>query len=591
MKIVVCLKQVPRLDQVRFDRRNRILREDIDLMANPLDLEALAQALELRGAGNGEVVAMTMGPPPAREVLEEAIHRGADRAVHLLDKRFAGADTLATARALAQALEREKPDIVVFGRSTLDGATAQVGPQVAELLGMAQVTQAVSASVEDGRVRVERETERGAESCSSAMPVVISVEHGPEVPEADEGRDGEIAEISAEDLGGKPVEYGTRGSPTFVKEVRDLSLERAAERVEGAEAGARRLAELVSELKHETEPRTGEGSGSSRALWVLAEIDGDRVHRTSLEGIACAREVAAELDAEVVAVLLCADPGKLPAELTAHGADRVLVVRDPSLGEYSTAAFADALCAALEQADPFAVIAPWSAQGRDYVPRVAARLNLGLTGDFVRLEVADGDEEHDPDLLWIKPAWAGTVESPIICHRNPSIGTLRPGAIRALGRSDAADVRIDEIEPRLGAGDDVCVEDRRIEIEDETLLDNAPAVVYVGEGLDAEGVEQARRLAAAMDGSLGATAAAVRKGLVPRQLEVGVLKRSMSPPLVLALGMEEAEDLNAVRGARQLVTVGPDGDASVHGRADLAIISEPAELMCEALERIGEEGE
>src|SRR3954454_5271296 len=124
MRIAVCVKQIPELDKLEFDRANRVKREAANLVWNPADLRALGQALELRDACGGEVVAMTMGPPSAREVLEEAIERGADRAVRLVDKRCAGADTLATARALARALEREEPDLVVFGRSTLDGATA-----------------------------------------------------------------------------------------------------------------------------------------------------------------------------------------------------------------------------------------------------------------------------------------------------------------------------------------------------------------------------------------------------------------------------------------------------------------------------------
>ena len=106
VKIAVCVKQVPRLDDVRFDSRNRIVREEVELMVNPLDLQALRRAFELRDADGGEVVVLTMGPPAAREILEEAVRRGADRAVHLVDKRFGGADTLATARALAHALER-----------------------------------------------------------------------------------------------------------------------------------------------------------------------------------------------------------------------------------------------------------------------------------------------------------------------------------------------------------------------------------------------------------------------------------------------------------------------------------------------------
>jgi electron transfer flavoprotein alpha subunit len=322
---------------------------------------------------------------------------------------------------------------------------------------------------------------------------------------------------------------------------------------------------------------------------VLAEHDRDQLNPISLEGIACAREVAGTLDAEVVVALFCAEPRGLEPELGAHGADRVLTVRHPGLGEYATAPFTDALCAAIEESEPFAVIAPWTARGRDYVPRAAARLGLGLTGDFVRLEVSESDdEEHEPDLLWIKPAWAGTVESPIITHRAPSVGTLRPGVFGPLSRRKAGEeVPVDELEPDLSNSEAIACEGREHMIEDERLLDNSAVVVCVGEELDEHAVERSRTLAEALGGGLGATKGAVSGGHAPAQLEVSVLKRSMSPLLLVALGVREEEDLDAVRAARRLVTVHPDAEAPVHRRADLAVVAEPDDFLGAALERLG----
>lgn len=588
MKIVVCVKQVPRIDQVRFTRANRIDREEVEAMLNPLDLAALGHALALREEHGGEVVALTMGPPQAREVLEEAIERGADRGVHLADKRFAGADTLATARAIARAVEREEPDLVLLGRSTIDGATAQVGPQVAELAGLAHVGQATRAEVHDGVLHVCRETERGSEDWTLDLPAVVSVARGPEPPERDGGRDGEIGELDAEALGGTPRDYGTRGSPTFVKEVRECAPERDGQRLEDPGAAADRVTELLQAGGREGAPAAESGSPErARELWALAERDGDGLHPVSLESIACARAVAEGLDAEVVAILLCADAGRLPEDLSAHGADRVLVVRHERLADYEPGAHAAALCAAIEERSPFAVIAPWTAQGRDYVPRAAARLGLGLTGDFTHLEVDDGGDD-EPELMWIKPAWAGIVEAPIISRTTPSLGTLRPGVHAACERRDAGDVRADELTPELSGADGTeCVE-RRVELEDGQLLDAASVVVCVGEDADEETVEAALRLAAATGGALGATPEAVRCGLAPSQLEVGTLTRSLAPRLLVALGVADAGPLDAVRGAGTIVTVHPDPDAAAHDRADLAVVVDPKELLAGLLERLGD---
>ena len=122
MRILVCVKQVPRLDRVRFaPGLNRIVREGVEATTNPLDLLALGHALALRARHGGEVVVATMGPPAARAVLDDALAAGANRAVHLVDMCFAGADTLATARALCRLQERERADLILFGRSTVDG--------------------------------------------------------------------------------------------------------------------------------------------------------------------------------------------------------------------------------------------------------------------------------------------------------------------------------------------------------------------------------------------------------------------------------------------------------------------------------------
>src|SRR5437867_9115764 len=136
MRLVVCVKYVPTLGALRFDAATRrLVREGVPGEVSSFDLRALGSATALRTAHGGEVVALTMGPPAAREGLVECIALGADRAVHLLDPLLAGSDTLATARALAAVVRREEPDVVLLGRASVDAETGQVGPGVGELLG------------------------------------------------------------------------------------------------------------------------------------------------------------------------------------------------------------------------------------------------------------------------------------------------------------------------------------------------------------------------------------------------------------------------------------------------------------------------
>ena len=136
MRIIVCIKQVPEVSEIRFDpKTNTIVREGVPNVVNPFDRRALAEAIRLRDLGGGEVVVITMGPPQAREALVECLGAGADRAIHLVGREFAGSDTLATARALALALGDEPYDIIFCGKYSVDAETGQVGPELDPSLG------------------------------------------------------------------------------------------------------------------------------------------------------------------------------------------------------------------------------------------------------------------------------------------------------------------------------------------------------------------------------------------------------------------------------------------------------------------------
>lgn len=585
MKILVCLKQVPRLDRVRFDRANRIVREDVPNLCNPLDVQALGHALSTR-TGAGEAVAVTMGPPAAREILDEAIRVGADRAIHLTDRRFKGADTLATARALAEIVRRENPDLVLFGRGTLDGATAQLGQQVAELAGLSQSTEAVDVLLEGDGVLVEGETGYGRESWRVPLPAAVTVARGPELPDPDPDRTADIAEITADDLEGKPTAYGTRGSPTFVREVRVRSAEPRRELVASVAEAAGRVRELVSSVgggaAEDGAPWPWHpGATTQRDVWVLAEGARPELDPITFEGLACARGVAAQLDARVTAVLLASECGA-HTELAERGADRVLHVRHPLLREYATGPATDALAAALGQEQPYVVVAPWTAQGRDYVPRVAARLGLGLTGDVTGVEVEAGEK---PRLGWVKPAWAGTAEALVSSRTTPTVATLRPGSYRPLARKEGIEAAVETFDPQLrslGAEAGLVSSHREV---DDCLLDRAGVVFYLGADLSTETIARVKELAGRWRAGVGGTAEAVRRGLVPPQWELGILKRSIAPSVCVALGVEEEPDVSPVRGCSSLVTVHPDRSAAAHERADVQVVADATAFVKELAEQ------
>lgn len=179
IKIVVLAKQVPDTRNVGPDAMKAdgtVNRAVLPAIFNPEDLNALEQALRIKDMYEGTTVTvLTMGPGRAAEIIREGLYRGADDGVLLTDRAFAGSDTLATSYALTLAVRKLAPDLVIGGRQAIDGDTAQVGPQVAEKLGWPQVTYAEEMHFENSRMIIRRRLERGVETVSAPLPLVVTV--------------------------------------------------------------------------------------------------------------------------------------------------------------------------------------------------------------------------------------------------------------------------------------------------------------------------------------------------------------------------------------------------------------------------------
>jgi len=184
MKIFVCIKQVPGVSEVKIDpKTNTLVREGIPSIINPHDKNAIELALSIKEKHGAEVIALSMGPPQAEEVLREALAMGADRAFLLTDKAFAGADTLATSYTLSLAikkilkeLKKDEKYIIICGSQAIDGDTGQVGPELAEELEIPQITYVQKFQIKGDKVIVERvfRTEEVVIIVTN-LPVLISV--------------------------------------------------------------------------------------------------------------------------------------------------------------------------------------------------------------------------------------------------------------------------------------------------------------------------------------------------------------------------------------------------------------------------------
>ena len=235
-KIVVLAKQVPDTHNVGADAMNAdgtVNRAALPTVFNPEDLKALEMALQVKDLVPGATVTVvTMGPPRAAEIIKDARDRGADDGFVLSDARFAGADTLATSYALAQAIKQwGTVDLILGGRQAIDGDTAQVGPQVAEKLEIPQITYAEELiAVEPRSITLRRRLERGTECVKAQLPVLVTVTSAaqdcryPNVHRMLRLAGEEVRMINADGIGADMDRLGLKGSPTKVKKIESVVL-------------------------------------------------------------------------------------------------------------------------------------------------------------------------------------------------------------------------------------------------------------------------------------------------------------------------------------------------------------------------------
>jgi electron transfer flavoprotein beta subunit len=230
VRIAVCIKQVPDTADVKINpETNTLIREGVASITNPFDEYALEEALLLREKHGGEVHVVSMGPPQAVEVLKSALAVGADK-VHLVsDRAFAGADTLATAYALARTIEHiGGADLILCGKQAIDGDTAQVGPGIATRLGIPQLTyvsKVAELDPEKKTIRVERLLEHGREIVESSLPALLTVvkdinkPRPPSLMGIKRAARTEIPVLTAGDIGADENRIGLKGSPTWVSKI------------------------------------------------------------------------------------------------------------------------------------------------------------------------------------------------------------------------------------------------------------------------------------------------------------------------------------------------------------------------------------
>ena len=569
MKAICLVKQVPALGAIEFDEETKSLkREGVPLELNTFDRYAVQYGALLAD----ESVAMTMGPPQAEEALRECMALGADRAIHLSDRVFAVADTIGTSRTLALAVRKEGADLVLCGRKALDSETWQVPAQVGAFLGWPHVTNVAAIERSGDSLRLTRETDFGEEVFEAPLPLVVSVGRPPGESTSGDPQ-GQIQVWQAtdlvDDLQPNDKRFGQTGSPTRVLAVRDSRPERAGIHAASADEAAARIRELLEERAPEPSSwdkpdHIADERGATYDCWSVCELVDGRLRRVSLELIARSRDLAGKLGGRAVSLLIGEGLEGAAREAASHGAEVVYAADDPALAEYHPELWAAVLRQVLLEHEPHVLLVPATGRGRDYGPRAAGDLELGMTADCVGVDIAKAGR-----LLQQKPAYGGNIVSVILGATTPQLATVLPRMYEPLEPRDF-NTEIHRLD--LGPLPEPTV--RLVERTGDRSsfdLDEKDVVVGVGPEADPAVIEAVEQAGAAVAGTRGACEA----GLVPRTRQVGLLGRPIAPRLYVGVGVgDDLEHWAGTVKARVIATIGDPVEA-----ADVTLAADPLEAL------------
>jgi electron transfer flavoprotein alpha subunit len=308
-------------------------------------------------------------------------------------------------------------------------------------------------------------------------------------------------------------------------------------------------------------------------ILTFAEQRDGKLKRASLETVSEARRLAGPLGASVTTVVIGPGSEPLAAELTAQGADRVVVFDDAAFGSYATESYARALAQAVGEAKPSVVLVPFTAMGKDLAPRVAAKIGAGLASDCVGLEVKDGR------LVARRPMYAGKAYATVEWSGEPQMATLRPNVF-PLGPKDAGRA-VTVARATVDASSRARATSVTATAQGKVQLAEAQIIVSGGRGLKGpENFQLVESLAEALGAAVGASRAIVDAGWVDHQLQVGQTGRTVSPSLYVACGISGAiQHLAGMSSSKYIVAINKDKDAPIFKVADYGIVGDLFEVL------------
>lgn len=334
-----------------------------------------------------------------------------------------------------------------------------------------------------------------------------------------------------------------------------------------------------------------------KGVYIYAQQVDNKLSDIAFELVGKAKELAADLNTEVTAVLLGSNVKALATELGEYGADKVIVVDNPALETYRTEPYAQALVSVINEYKPEIMLVGATAIGRDLGPTVSARVKTGLTADCTKLEIGTIDSMPDTKLLLMtRPAFGGNIMATIVCkdHR-PQMATVRPGVMQALERDEARTGEVVDFKVEFTAAD-MNVTIKEVVKEDKKTVDITEAKVLVsgGRGIgSADFVPVLQEAADVLGGVVTGSRPVIEAGWLDKDRQVGQTGKTVRPDLYLACGISGAiQHVAGMESSEVVISINKDDNAAIFSVSDLGVVGDVKVILpklVEALKKVKEE--
>ena len=607
MKIIVCIKQVPNTEEVRIDPvNNTLVRSGVESIINPLDLNAIEEAVRIKENYGGKVIALTMGPLQAQEVIKEAIARGADEGYLLSDRKFGGADTLATSYTLSEAIKYlGGADIIICGKQAVDGDTAQVGPGIAEFLNIPHIAYVSNIrNIKDDFIELEAMNDNGYSIVKSSIPLLITVVKSINIPRLTNllqwaiARRKKIPIIDGDTLKLEQSRLGLKGSPTRVKKIKIVNYSKKVKILNG------NLKEISKEIFNIIRANKKDASKQgkirfnlnrikniqeSRNILVIGESLEDKIKRVTYELAGVAKKLAYKRNAITKVVFLNSNFDKILKLNSLPDVHKIYLIEDPELKLFNVEKFANVLNDFIIMEKPEIILGGATSIGRSLLPRIAVKLKTGLTADCTELDIDD----DTGNLLQKRPAYGGNILATIICpEKKPQMATVRPHVMPYYDICEKNIPEIHRINPLKGSLKS-SIEIKKVITENKKSKDiaNESLIISGGKGINGkEGFAILSKLVEYTGGAVGASRSAVEAGWISYSQQVGQTGRTVQPRIYIACGISGAiQHLVGMQSSDIIIAINKDQHAPIFRISDYGVILDYKVVIQELINRFKEQ--